>query len=201
MIKEFARVVTEAQPLWWLLENVPGVPDVTIGSYVTQRFNMFAADFGCRQSRNRSFQFGSLDGVPLIILRRTVSRFDRLQKTVTTKETAGNFADICELQGLPRSFDLPGLSRTGKTRAVANGVPVPMAFAVAAAIRDRKITDLRLCACGCGRVLDGLRRQVTATSACRKRIERTRKGILPRGKLVFYQAQSRLDESRGGVTD
>jgi DNA (cytosine-5)-methyltransferase 1 len=183
MIGQFARLVREANPIWWLLENVPGVPDVSISGYHVQRFNLFAADFSCRQSRNRSFQFGSRDGVPLVIPRGSASQFKTLEKTVMTRETHRNFADVCELQGLPRDFDLPGLSRSAKFRAVGNGVPVPMARAVAEAIRDRKITDARLCACNCGREVHG--KQILAAAACRKRIERSRKGILPRGKLFF----------------
>src|SRR5207247_6813091 len=90
-----------------------------------------------------------------------------------------NFADLCELQGLPRWFDLPGLSRTAKYRAVGNGVPVPMAHGVAEAIRDRRVTELlRLCICGCGRPLTGPRRQKAATPACRKRIERSHRTSL-----------------------
>src|SRR5438093_2433922 len=61
MLAEFTRLVTEAQPDWWLLENVPSVPDVHIAGYVTQRFNLFASEFGHAQKRNRSFQFGSRD--------------------------------------------------------------------------------------------------------------------------------------------
>src|SRR5437764_985089 len=36
MLAEFARVVTEAQPDWWLMENVPCVPDMLLAGYVTQ---------------------------------------------------------------------------------------------------------------------------------------------------------------------
>jgi DNA (cytosine-5)-methyltransferase 1 len=169
MLMHYVRLVTEAQPVWWLMENVPGVPDVHIPGYVTQRFNLFAFEFGCRQRRNRSFQFGSRDGVPLVILRRTQSQ-SFLAPAADTKTTnregkRTNFSDRCELQGLPRDFDLPGLSRTAKFRAVGNGVPVPLARAVAEAIRDRKVTEARLCECGCGRVLTGGPRQVTASAA------------------------------------
>jgi len=177
MLKEFCRLVTEAQPDWWLMENVPGVPDIHISSWVTQRFNLFAWEFGCRQSRNRSFQFGSRDGVPLVIVRRTQSHFRKLAPTCTTKDSVGNFADRCELMGLPRWFDLPGLSRSAKIRAVSNGVPVPMARGVAEAIRDRGVTEHRLCVCGCGRVLTGRQHQSAATPACRKRLERSRRGV------------------------
>jgi DNA (cytosine-5)-methyltransferase 1 len=174
MLREYARVVTEAQPLWWLMENVPQVPDVHIPGYVTQRFNLFAFEFGCAQKRNRSFQFGSRDGVPLVIERGIQSHFGRkLAPAVLAKDHRKNFADVCELQGLPRNFDLPGLSRSAKYRAVGNGVPVPMARAVAVAIRDRRPITERLCICGCGRILRGVRRQRSATPACRKRIERS----------------------------
>src|SRR4051812_29288867 len=54
MLREYARLVMEGQPLWWLLENVPGVPDVHVPGYVTQRFNLFASEFGCLQKRNRA---------------------------------------------------------------------------------------------------------------------------------------------------
>ena len=33
--------------------------------YRVQRFNVFAWEFGCWQLRNRSFQFGSRDGLPI----------------------------------------------------------------------------------------------------------------------------------------
>jgi DNA (cytosine-5)-methyltransferase 1 len=174
MLGEFARVVTEAQPDWWLLENVPGVPDVHIAGYVTQRFNLFAFEFGLAQKRNRSFQFGSRDGVQLVVNRRTQSHFGRCRPAVMARDGRSNFADLCELQGLPRWFDLPGLSRTAKTRAVGNGVPVAMARGVAEAIRDRGVTQFRLCVCGCGRILRGPARQKAATAACRKRLERLR---------------------------
>lgn len=173
MLAEFGRVVTEAGPLWWLMENVPGVPDVHIEGYRVQRFNAFAREFGgLKQRRNRSFQFGSHDGVQLVLLRQNQSHSGPWAETITTKHTRRNFSDLCELQGLPRSFNLPGLSRSAKIRAVANGVPVPMAFALAVAVRDRRITEARLCACGCGRVVEG--KQVSAGPSCRKRIERSR---------------------------
>lgn len=54
MLAQYARVVTEAEPSWFLLENVPGVPDIHISGYQVQRFNLFAHEFGLRQSRNRS---------------------------------------------------------------------------------------------------------------------------------------------------
>lgn len=178
MLDHFRRLITEAQPDWWLMENVPTVPDMIVPSYVTQRFNLFACEFGLRQRRNRSFQFGSRDGLPIAVLRRTQSHHRLRPAALASDGEHGRprrtFADHCELQGLPRSFDLPGLSRAAKFRAVGNGVPVPMAFAVAVAIRDRAVTTgMRLCECGCGRAVTP--RAITATPACRKRQERKRR--------------------------
>jgi DNA (cytosine-5)-methyltransferase 1 len=172
MLREYVRIVTEAQPIWWLMENVPGVPDVRITGYVTQRFNLFASEFGLAQERNRSFQFGSRDGVKLCLLRRTQSQKILPAVMATYGKDHRTFADVCELQGLPRNFDLPGLSRSAKFRAVGNGVPVPMAAAVAQAIRERaRAVTVRLCACDCGRPVTG--KQLAATAACRKRLERS----------------------------
>lgn len=195
MLKEFARLITEGQPLWWLLENVPGVPDVHIAGYVTQRFNVFASEFGCRQRRNRTMQFGSRDGFKIVLPRGSVSQ--KLLPAALASDglkRRRNFADLCELQGLPREFDMPGLSRSAKIRAVGNGVPVPVARAVAEAIRDRQVTAAchRLCACDCGRPITG--RQVTATAACRKRMERRRRVTLagiPRAQFTPPSTQAR----------
>jgi len=179
MLTEFGRVVSEAQPLWWLMENVPGVPNVHITGYIVQRFNCYAVEFGVWQKRNRAFQFGSRDGVQLCPNRGNQSHPGRRANTVTTRETRPKFSRLLKLQGLPEWFDLLGLSRTAKIRAVANGVPVPMAQAVAVAIRDRRVTDARLCVCGCGRTLGSASWQRSATPACRKRIERSRRGVTP----------------------
>ena len=151
MLREFERVVTEAEPDWWLMENVPGVPDIHISGYVVQRFNCYAVEFGVWQKRNRCFQFGSLDGVPLCPNRGSQSHPGRRANTVMARDSRPKFSRLLKLQGLPDWFDLPGLSRTAKIRAIGNGVPVPMARGVAEAIRDRGVTDSRLCVCGSGR--------------------------------------------------
>ncbi len=181
MLREFARVVLEASPAWWLLENVARVPDVAIEGYAVQRFDLNARECGSKQSRLRHFQFGSRRGL-VLIPERSKPRGDAARICLASegaKRSRRTFADFCELQGLPRDFELPGMSVAAKYRAVGNGVPVQMARVVARAIRDasadprgRVITDVRLCACGCGRILVG--RQRAATAGCRKRLERVR---------------------------
>lgn len=193
MLIEFRRLVTEAQPEWWLLENVPGVPTVSIAGYSHQRFNLFASDVGLHHRRNRSFQFGARSGPPLTISRVSESQLETAALPKLAEESRNllsqsaavsptplastsvrkNFADYCEAMGLPRSFRLPGLSRRAMFRAIGNGVPVPMGYAVACAIRDRRVTQNdRPCPCDCGRRLTG--RQQSASAACRKRMQRRR---------------------------
>ncbi len=176
MLAEFRRLITEAQPAWWLMENVPGVPDMLVDRYVTQRFNILASEFRLAQRRNRSFQFGSSDGLKLIIPRVTQSHRTKPAPLASDGDRGRrrSFAEVCELQGLPRTFTLPGLSRRAMFRAVGNGVPVPVAEAIARAITLRGRVPGVPCPCDCGRVLTG--RQLSATPACRKRLERSRRG-------------------------
>lgn len=181
MLAEWRRVVLEAEPEWFLMEQVPGAPTVEIPGFDVQRFNLNASECGGRQNRLRSFQFGSRDGSRLVVDRSdTPSATERCcLASEGASTTRRGWADFCELQGLPRSFDLPGLSRAAKYRAVGNGVPVFMARALARAVIGRiPAGSFRLCACDCGRILSG--RQFTATPSCRKRMERLRKGAGPR---------------------
>jgi len=175
MLAEFERVVGEARPAWFLLENVPRVPDVSVQDYSVQRLDLNARECGMRQVRLRHFQFGSLDGTVIVPLRAAaVGKPSRIaMATEGGKKDRRAWPDFCELQGLPRDFDLE-MSVSAKYRAVGNGVPVPMARVMARAISDRISSQfVRLCACGCGRIVVG--KQVMALAACRKRLERRRR--------------------------
>lgn len=190
MLGEFRRVVLEADPAWWLLENVDRVPDVAIDGYTVQRFDLNAKECGLRQSRLRHFQFGSKAGLVVIPWRTQQPGASHLEPaclaTEGRKVDRRSWGDFCELQGLPRDFHLPGMTTEARYRAVGNGVPVNMARVVARAIREctcehagvgaaSSVTDVRLCKCGCGRVLEGRGDQRAATPACRKRLEKRRR--------------------------
>lgn len=181
LLDEFARVVLEAAPEWWLLENVPSVPDVAIEGYQVQRFDLNARECGGLQRRLRHFQFGSKRGLVLVPERRQPHGDAEpvCLASEGTRKKRRSFADFCALQGLPQDFTLEGFTVEAKYKAVGNGVHVGVARTVARAIRDATcaaipglITETRLCACNCGRILTG--RQQAATPACRKRLERTR---------------------------
>lgn len=179
LVNEFLRVVEEASPAWFLIENIKSIPDITPPpGYTVQRFDLNALECGLMQSRLRHFQFGSKAGLTLIPERLPKPRLS--QKICLASEgkrtDRRSFADFCELQGLPRTFSLPGWSLSAKYTAVGNGVPVPMARTVARAIRaalDNPVVNVRLCACNCGRIVTG--KQISATPACRKRLEKRRK--------------------------
>jgi DNA (cytosine-5)-methyltransferase 1 len=162
MLDQFRRLVLEARPLWWLAENVPGVPDISINGYSWQRLDLNARDFGMKQRRLRHVQFGALDGSQLVI--------DRLSRrggepTVTANDNR-TISEICELQGLPPDFDIPSFTRSALVRAIGNGVPYGMALAVARAVMYRD-SGVIVCACSCGRRVTGRRKY--AEGACRKR--------------------------------
>lgn len=175
MLAEFVRLVREARPVWWLMENVPGVPDVVIDGYSHQRIDVNAREVGSPQNRNRHFQFGHVDGLVITVPRGIKSAmWERCcMASEGGKSGRRDWAEFCRLQGLPGALELPGLTLSARYRAVGNGVPLPMARALAVAVSSAMPpSEVAVCGCGCGRSVDG--RSVFANSACRKRVQRKR---------------------------
>lgn len=174
MLGEFLRVVFECAPRWWLAENVPRVPNMRLPGYLVQRLDLRGTECGISQKRIRHFQFGSAAGWALCVPRRDCPGVAVRACVASEGRRAGRrtFADFCEDMGLPRDFDLPGMTAEAKYRAVGNGVPLPMGRLVANAIRDWPGDGWggRLCACGCGRPVVGAEK--CAGAACRKRLSR-----------------------------
>ena len=183
MLAEFVRVVGEARPAWFLLENVTTVPTVAVKGYRVQRLDLAARECGLAQRRRRHFQFGSRDGLVLVPVRGWTAP---AQSQPTCLATEGKrphrrtWGEFCALQGLPTDFALPGMTVSARYAAVGNGVAVPVARVLAAAIRNAVPWHaVRLCACGCGRRLTP--NQVTATPACRQRQKRRRDAAVGAG--------------------
>ena len=171
MIGEFIRVVTAVRPRWWLLENVPGVPDVQIESYSWQRLDLFATDFGLPQRRLRHIQFGSRDGYALVIPRGATKA--ATEPAAMASDTDTRWQTFCQRQGLPADFDLPAYKEVEKRRAVGNAVPFPMAKGLATAVANQMPADtVTLCECRCGRPVTPPKR--LATGSCRSRAFRRR---------------------------
>ncbi|MFA0612475.1 DNA cytosine methyltransferase [Vibrio sp. 10N.222.49.B4] len=182
MLYEYQRIVEEARPDWWLLENVARVPDLKIEDYHWQRFPLNLAWFtDC--SRLRHFQFGSKNGK---LLCPPIHVTKEAKKTAALASDDRSFSELKHLQGLPQSYDLPSFTVEGKKRAVGNGVPLPLGRTLATLIDrdiygvthrvDKRVTDQEAssvtCSCGCGATLIG--RKKYASPACRKRASRKR---------------------------
>lgn len=208
MIQQFVRVVLEARPAWFLMENVPGVPDVAVDGYSVQRIDLRGAEVGLTQRRLRHFQFGSVTAralaVPRAVTSAEVERACVASEGKTTRRRG--WAQFCGLMGLDEPLDLPGLSVAAKYRAVGNGVPLPMGRLLARAIRAYidGATAGRLCRCGCGRPVAGLQR--SAGPACRKRLERRRRdaaGVTQPGPVTpgLSRDRARLPERRPVTVD
>lgn len=175
MLDEFHRVVLEARPTWWLLENVAQVPDLVIDGYSHQRIDINASECGLPQNRLRHFQFGHRDGHVITVNRQP--RIVDLEPCCTASEGSDqsrrDYGRFCQLQGLSGALNLPAFTLSAKYRAVGNGVPIPMARLLASAIlHSRPAGSIRLCACGCGRPVYG--RALLAEASCRKRMQRRR---------------------------
>ena len=160
MLNEFRRCVLAARPEWWLMENVPGVPNLKIKGYCWQRFDIDLAWYS-NVSRARVIQFGSLSGRLLNVTRR--------EKNPTKHGAAlanddRSFEQLCKLQGLPPEFELPDFTVKGKKRAVGNGVPLQIGRILAEAVKKAYSHTVPVqlsfikgavaptrCLCGCGR--------------------------------------------------
>lgn len=173
MLGEFRRVVMEARPSWWALENVPLAPSIDVPGYSFQRLDLDARDFGSEQRRLRHIQFGHRDGL-VLSLPRPSARFGGEPTCVASelnKPGRRAFGRFCELQGLPANFALPAFTLTARYRAVGNAVHLGVARALAEAVaHPRDAARVRLCACNCGRPVSG--KAKSAGPACRKRLER-----------------------------
>ena len=177
MLMEFVRCVEEAQPDWWMLENVERAPDVYVEGYTHQRLDVWAHEFGMTQRRLRHIQFGDRHGRALLLDRQSAEhRNADLTPTITASDTTTPWTEFVTAQGLPADFDLPTWTGAAKRRAVGNGVPIPMARALAAAIRDNLSAnpDRRPCICGCGRATKTPDTMYSPEGACRTREYRRR---------------------------
>jgi DNA (cytosine-5)-methyltransferase 1 len=192
LIPQFERCVSEAEPDWFVMEEVPQAPRACVYRYSVSDFTLCnsaldAGDgFGEEQERVRRFTFGVRDlpacdltsHIRLAALRlprattvtqasvdNSPERKQRVQAVLSDaravpvalggsrkrKATVSNrqgvnhqgkgerfsIAESCRLQGLPETFlvDAP-FTMTGRRKAIANGVPLPMGRAIARAVKQ-----------------------------------------------------------------
>ena len=164
MIPEFERVVDEAQPDWFLMENVQEAPIPALIGYTVRPYLIRDVWVGGETTRLRRFSFGCSWRMPdarldieVLALHRTdpkpavlaggsgravpiaLGGSGKIKSSrrvcAGDRKTRDGFAAALEGQGLPADFDLPPFTVAAKVHAVGNGVPLPMGRAVARAVK------------------------------------------------------------------
>lgn len=140
LIPEFIRVLDEASPAWWVMENSPYAYGPT-GAY---RLDLDLAWLGEAQARRRAFWSSHRLDVEVPALmppgsgsERTVSGKGAVDwKGSRSREGHRSLGEMLELQGLPADW-LIGcpLTNVEAKRAIGNGVPLPMGRAIARAVK------------------------------------------------------------------
>jgi DNA (cytosine-5)-methyltransferase 1 len=163
LIPEYERCVSESQPEWFLMENVPKAPSPSVEGYIVKSYLFNNRWFGAVQNRVRRFSFGTRDGLPLLVetqvfeplkFEPAVTGNNGGRRAVAVKDANGrvrgkqgdsewhrlrrrSIEEICELQGLQADHlrDAPFTTQS-KREVVANGVPIPMGRAIAKAVLE-----------------------------------------------------------------
>jgi DNA (cytosine-5)-methyltransferase 1 len=175
LVLEFLRVVHEARPVWWLMENVRNVPHVRAPGYAVQRLDCWDWEFGGPTGRLRHIQFGHAEGW-IIRPRRTITeRPVTVMGTVTTAPTGpgDRYSRRCAKMGFA-PLALGSFTPAARRRVIGNGVPFGMGYALARAVTAAGPVTPNDCICGCGRPVG--RAGSHATVACRQRTSRRRRG-------------------------
>jgi DNA (cytosine-5)-methyltransferase 1 len=139
MWEEFRRVVDEASPDWFVMEAVKVCRHIDCRPLALNNRWL-----GEKQNRLRYFH-SNLElrrHVQVETLQHPEWRYAVLaghggaEGTITNRIATYSWPEMCELQGLPSTFDLPGFTRQAKRQAVGNGVPLPMGRAIARAVKQ-----------------------------------------------------------------
>ncbi len=165
LIPEFERVVAEAHPWWFVMENVKAAPVPSVERYKDTPTLLRDDWVGGETMRLRRFSFGRIIGfgTELAIEQKALHTADpapavtSAREAIPVKLTAGGklktsfaqhgagertIASMLSGQGLPPDFlaDCP-LTSDGKRRVIGNGVPLPMGRAIASAVKRAMYPD------------------------------------------------------------
>lgn len=147
LIPEFRRIVMEAGPEWWVMENseYAYAPMIEIGACTGCYSTVLdTAWLGEKQSRRRTF-WSSLPlhvDVPALVpvdagSERAVSGAGSVDwQGSRAREEPRTLADMLELQGFPRThLDSQPFTVAAAKKMVGNGVPLSMGRAIARAVK------------------------------------------------------------------
>jgi len=149
LIPEYERVVAEAAPTWFVMENVPAAPLPSVAGYETRALLLDNRWFGEEQARRRRISFGTRDGRVLMVGGFAALENHKHAPTVTASHGGGrprmkgriqavSLADALRLQGCPPDFFGPHMPWTASMakKMVIQGAPLPMGRAIARAVRQ-----------------------------------------------------------------
>jgi DNA (cytosine-5)-methyltransferase 1 len=166
LVPEFERVIREARPDWWVMENVVEAPIPVIDGYLVDPSVLDNRWLGEVQSRKHRFSFGTHDGRRLHYETAALESADwdyrvcasDFRRTPPIKKLAGGvdkrtrkgslasrgrarkLNESLALQGLPDDFfEHSPFTMKGKGEMLGNGVPMFMGRALAQAVK-RAIT-------------------------------------------------------------
>lgn len=148
LIPEFARIVREAAPTWWLMENSPHAYAAFPDAHAVTLDNAW---LGERQARRRTFWSNlplSIETPALMPPEAGSERAVSGQGAVVWKDTGKRerrrtVADMLALQGFaPDLLDECPFTVAAAKKAVGNGVPRPMGRAVARALKAALLARL-----------------------------------------------------------
>ncbi len=148
LIPEFERIVNEAKPKWFVMENVPAAPIISAA-----KWNQVcdAWEYGASQHRTRRFSSNlelkltkieekDRDSNPWPCIVATEYKYGG---SPNDKRRAGRkvgrqmtLDEMKEGFGLPKDFDTPCLLNSYKYSVIGNGVPIPMGKAIAKAVEQ-----------------------------------------------------------------
>ena len=149
LIPEYERVVSEAKPDWFVMENVKDAPLPVVNGYVVRDVLLNNRWCGGEQNRLRRFSFGTPEGSELPIetlalepceyapaVTAYATRWDSEKRRPYSDRSVKYLQEMIRLQGLPEGFleDAP-FTLMGKQKAIGNGVPLPMGRVIARAVR------------------------------------------------------------------
>lgn len=158
LIPEYNRIVNQASPRWFLMENVEAAPLPECWGYDVESQIIVDCEVGGVTTRKRRFSFGSVYAEQPFHVQPVIPFPAKPQRAVTTDARLGSvggrirankrgsgmapnegplmpFADMLAAQGLPADYlSHSAFTQSAKRKMIGNGVPLAMGRAVAAAV-------------------------------------------------------------------
>lgn len=168
MIPEYERVIAEAQPDWFAMEEVPEAPQPSVPGYMVRAQLVRDVWVGGQTQRLRRFSFGTRDGRTLAVEQRALHTPEPATAVTASGGNRGvtiklggsgkvkrnalsgygyagkrDFEEALALQGLPADFlsEAP-FTVQAKYHVIGNGVPLPMGRAIARAVKAAMYPEL-----------------------------------------------------------